>query len=164
MSHPQIVDGDAVESREKAPEGGGFGHKRLSAAAGGDKLGCSLYILAPGRKSWPYHYHTANEEAIFVLQGRGTLRLAGEETDINEGDYVALPVGEAGAHRICNSSDDELRYLCFSTMIEPEIAVYPDSNMVGLFAGAPPGGNEEDATLKKYLQADAEVDYWEKEA
>lgn len=52
--------------------------KQLGNAAGGEQLGCSLYEMPPGQESWPYHYHTANEEAMYVLAGRGTLRLAGE--------------------------------------------------------------------------------------
>lgn len=161
MPSPQIINESDVEAEEKAPDGKlGFQHQRLSQAAGGEKLGCSLYTLAPGGKSWPYHYHTANEEAIYVLNGRGTVMLAGEQMEIREGDYVTLPTGEAGAHRIINSGDGELRYLCFSTMVEPDVAVYPDSNMVGIFAGAPPGGNQDEVTMKRYLRADVEVDYW----
>jgi hypothetical protein len=56
--------------------------KPLGTAAGNHKLGCSLYEVPPGCKSWPYHYHYANEEAIYVLEGRGTLRLDGEEIAI----------------------------------------------------------------------------------
>ncbi len=57
--------------------------------AGGKRLGCSLYELPPGKKSWPYHYHTGNEEAIFVLEGGG-----GDERTLESGDYAAFPVGE----------------------------------------------------------------------
>lgn len=42
----------------------GFRRKRLAAAAGADDLGCSLYELPPGKRSWPYHYHAANAEAF----------------------------------------------------------------------------------------------------
>lgn len=149
-----------VETEEKTPKDEGFKRKRLSQAVGGEKLGCSLYILSPGLQSWPYHYHTANEEAIFVLSGRGTIQIAGGEEEIQKGDYVSFPAGDDGAHQIFNSGDAELTYLCFSSMIEPEVAIYPESNMVGVFVGAPPGGNPEEQTLKRFLQADSEVDYW----
>jgi uncharacterized cupin superfamily protein len=142
-----------------------FGHRRkqLGSAAGGERLGCSLYEIPPGRRAWPYHYHLANEEAIYVLEGSGTLRIDGERVEISRGDYVALPVGPAGAHQITNSSDAPLRYLCFSTMVEPDVLVYPDSNKVGLFAGAAPGGARDRRTLQKFLRADAEVGYYEGE-
>jgi uncharacterized cupin superfamily protein len=50
--------------------------KKLGAAAGSEQIGCSLYRLPDGGKSWPYHYHTGNEEALFVLDGTGMLRTA----------------------------------------------------------------------------------------
>lgn len=56
--------------------------KQLGALAGSEKLGCSLYQLPPGCHSFPDHFHYANEEAIYVLEGQGRLRLAGEEIDI----------------------------------------------------------------------------------
>lgn len=137
--------------------------KQLSAAAGGQKLGCSLYELAPGKSAWPAHYHTANEEAIYILEGAGTLRLGAREIAVARGDYVALLPIAAAAHRLDNTSDKPMRYLCMSTMIEPEVTVYPDSNKIGIFAGAAPGGPKEKRTLAKSLRADAEVDYWEGE-
>ncbi|HZO81276.1 MAG TPA: cupin domain-containing protein [Candidatus Binataceae bacterium] len=137
--------------------------KQLSAPAGGRKLGCSLYELAPGKSAWPAHYHTANEEAIYILEGAGTLRLGGREIPLARGDYVALLPAADAAHRLANTSDKPLRYLCFSTMIEPEVTVYPDSNKIGISVGAAPGGPREKRTLAKSLRADAEVDYWDGE-
>lgn len=163
MSHPRRVNEDDVEATEQAPDDRGFERKRLSRATGGKDLGCSLYVLAPGSKSWPYHYHTANEEAMYVLGGHGTVRIGGDTADLRPGDYVSFPTGEDGAHQVVNTGDEELRYLCFSTMVEPEVSIYPDSDMIGVFAGAPPGGDKEQRTLTKYLRGDAEVDYWDPE-
>ena len=44
-----------------------FQDKWLAEATGGEKLGTSLYKLMPGKKCFPYHFHYANEEAVFVL-------------------------------------------------------------------------------------------------
>jgi uncharacterized cupin superfamily protein len=74
-----------------------------------------------------------------------------------------LPVGESGAHQIINTSDEALRYLCLSTMLEPDVMVYPDSNKIGLFAGSASGGPQEKRTLSKFLKGDAEVGYYEGE-
>jgi uncharacterized cupin superfamily protein len=149
------------------PMGHGVGfhsvRKQLGAAAGGELLGCSLYELAPGKSAWPAHYHTANEEAIYVLEGSGTLRLGTREFAVARGDYIALLPQPAAAHRLTNTSDSVLRYLCLSTMIEPEVTVYSDSNKMSIFVGAAPGGPKEKRTLAKSLRADAEVDYWEGE-
>jgi uncharacterized cupin superfamily protein len=133
--------------------------KQLAAAAEGEAIGCSLYELPAGDRSWPYHYHTANEEALYVLDGAGTVRLAGEELALAAGDYVALPADRGGAHRVVNDGDDALRYLMVSTMVEPDVTVYPDSEKVGVFVGAPPGG-EGDRPVHGYYRREDAVDYW----
>ena len=126
--------------------------KRLGQAAGGERLGATLYEIPPGKKVVPYHYHTANEEAIYVLEGAGTLRVDDEAVAIS-----------AGAHQVINDADEPIRYLCVSTMREPDVVVYPDSEKVAIVAGAAPGRPPGEATFSKILRADAEVDYWEGE-
>jgi len=136
--------------------------KQLGAAAGGDDIGCSLYELPPGERSWPYHYHTANEEALFVLSGTGTLRVDGETVPLRDRDYVAFPADRRGAHRVINDGDDTLVYLMVSTMDDPEVTVYPDSGKIGTFVGAPPGGRDE-RSLEGYYRREDAVDYWDGE-
>jgi uncharacterized cupin superfamily protein len=139
-----------------------FKRKQLGEAADNEQLGCSLYELPAESKSWPYHYHTANEEAIYVLGGTGILRLDGDTYDIRTGHYVCLPAAESGAHRVVNDSDEPLRYLAFSTMNDPDVTRYPDSGKVGVFVGAPPGGRD-GRVLTKYYHLDDDVDYWDGE-
>lgn len=139
-----------------------FKRKQLAAAAGGDEIGCSLYELPAGSRSWPYHYHTGNEESLFVLAGTATLRLDGEERSLETGDYVALPAGGRGAHRVVNDSPGPVRYLLVSTMRDPDVTVYPDSEKIGVFAGAPPGGSGE-RTVDGYYRLEDETDYWRDE-
>lgn len=137
--------------------------KSLGMATRNEALGASLYELGPGACSWPYHFHYANTEAIFVLAGQGTLRLAGQESVLRSGDYIVLPPGPEGAHQIINDGAEPLRYLCFSTMLSPDIVSYPDSNKLGLFAGAAPGGPKEKRSLNCFLDAEARRDYWDGE-
>lgn len=126
----------------------------LGEAAGGEHLGCSLYEIPPDASHCPYHYHSANEEAAYILAGRGTLRVPDGDAEITAGDYIAFPVGERGAHQIMNTSNEPLRYLCISTMHEPEVAVYPDSEKLGVYWGE--GAN----APSKIFKIDDEVDYW----
>jgi uncharacterized cupin superfamily protein len=139
-----------------------FRRKQLGEAAGGEQLGASLYELPPGRRAWPYHYHTNNEEAIYVLAGSGTIRLGGESHPLVAGDYVALPASEDGGHRVLNDSDDPLQYLMVSTMDEPEVIVYPDSEKIGVYVDSPPGGSGE-RSVHGYYRRDDDIDYWEDE-
>jgi uncharacterized cupin superfamily protein len=137
----------------------GFRRKKLAAAAGGDRLGCSLYELRPGERSFPYHYHLGNEEAIYVLSGTGALRTPDGARSLDTGDYVAVPAGPDGAHRVHNDGDEPLRYLVLSTMDDPDVTVYPDSEKVGVFAGSAPGSDDPRA-VHGYYRRDDDVDYW----
>jgi uncharacterized cupin superfamily protein len=164
VDRPNVVgDGDLQWDEQSHGEKFGYRRKQLGSAAGGEKLGCSLYEVLPGRQAFPYHYHLANEEAIYVLEGSGTLRIGEEEIRVSEGDYVALPARAEAAHQLITSSESVLRYLCFSTMIEPDVMVYPDSGKVGIFGGAAPGGRKEKRTFSKFLRCDADVGYYDGE-
>lgn len=153
------IDADELDWERTEHGESSFERKRLSAAAGGEDLGCSLYELPAGGRSWPYHYHTGNEEALFVLAGSGSIRHDDGTAPLGPNDYVALPAGESGGHRVVNDGDEPLRYLMLSTMNEPDVTVYPDSGKVGVFAGSPPGGSGE-RTVHGYYRVDDDVDYW----
>src|ERR671928_1951835 len=96
--HPNVVNEQDLEWGEQSHgEKFGYRRKQLSSAAAGEKLGCSLYEVPPGRRAWPYHYHLANEEAIYVLEGSGTLRIGGGGILVFEGDLVGVAaMGEGG--------------------------------------------------------------------
>ena len=61
-----------------------------------------------------------------------------------------------------NDSEAPFRYLVLSTMVEPEITVYPDSGKFGVYAGSPPGGREE-RDVSGYYRLEDDVSYWEGE-
>src|SRR5262249_12291738 len=90
------------------------------------KLGFNVTRVLPGRAAWPYHFHHANEEMFFVLEGRGSIRIGRRKYRIREGDFISLPPGRESAHQIVNDSKAPLRYLAVSTMEAPEIAEYPE--------------------------------------
>lgn len=163
-NRPENVVGEGDIGWSEQRHEGRFGHrrKRLAEAAGGLKVGCSLYEVEPGRAAFPRHYHLANEEAIYVLEGSGTLRLGreGEEVALSRGDYAALPTGADGAHQLVNTSDSVLRYLCLSTAVEPDVLVYPDSGKVGIYAGATAGDPKEEEVFAEFLRGDVRVGYY----
>jgi uncharacterized cupin superfamily protein len=152
------LDWDETERGETA-----FRRKRLAATVGAADLGCSLYELPPGKRSWPYHYHANNAEALYVLAGEGQLRAPDGTHRLAPGDYVDFPTGEAGAHRVVNDGDDTLRYLALSTLRDTDVTVYPDSEKIGVYAGAAPGADGE-RDVSGYYEHDAQVDYWDGEA
>ena len=139
-----------------------FQRKWFSQPAGGKKLGCSLYRVPPGKTAFPFHRHFTNEEAIYVLAGAGTMRLDEEEIPVGPGDFIALPP-EGPNHQLINSGDDPLEYLCFSTMIDPDITIFPDSDKVIAFAGSGPGGDKSARSFNGIYKAGSSVGYYDDE-
>jgi uncharacterized cupin superfamily protein len=124
---------------------------RLGPELGAAMLGMTVYDLAPGNSICPYHYEVPDEEWLFVLVGRPTLRDPDGEHLLEPGDAVSFPGGPEGAHKVTNLSDEPVRVAMLSTKDEAGFTVYPDSNKVGIFP------------LGKYFRIDDEVGYWERE-
>jgi uncharacterized cupin superfamily protein len=105
---------------------------RVAERAGAEHLGASMYELQPGEEM-VFHYHVQREELLIVLHGRLSLRSAGGWEELPEGEVVAFPRGERGAHAHRNDRDEPVRLLMISEMNAPNISVYPDTNQIGLF-------------------------------
>jgi len=133
---------------------------RLGRRLGGEMLGASIYVMEPGQRSFPYHLHHANEEMLIVLDGTVHVRTPEGEQKAVKGDAMVFRRGPSGAHQVINRSDTQARILMMSTLVEPEIAEYPDSGNVGVFAGMAPGSTSA-ASLAKFIDGSAEVDYFE---
>ncbi len=161
MARPKNIVASAEVPIEETSRGKKFQslRRRLGAAAGGEKLGCSLYELPPGKAAFPLHAHLSNEEAVYLLEGEGVLRLGDAEHPIRAGDYMAFRAG-GDAHQIVNRSGAPLRFLALSTMSYPEVARYPESQKVGVIAGPPRPDRRH--ILGVYRLSSA-VDYWEGE-
>lgn len=67
MARPRNIVKSAEVPAEELARGKKFQsfRRRLAAAAGGEKLGCSLWELPPGKAAFPLHAHLANEEANY---------------------------------------------------------------------------------------------------
>ena len=148
---------------DASEERAGFTYRRarVGRQAGSERLGASVFDLAPGNATFPYHYHFGNEELLIVLSGRPHLRSPGGWRQLDEGDVIAFCVGERGAHQIANRTESPVRVLVVSEMVGPEVVVYPDTRKVGA-SEQPPGGTREG--LRGTFRADDAVDYWESES
>ena len=141
----------------------GVARSSLSQGTAAQKIACAIYRLEPGKKSFPFHFHHNNEEAIYVLEGQGTLRLGGNQLPVKAGDYIPFPVGRSFAHQLINESEAPLQYLCLSTQEETDILEYPDSNKLGLWAGAKPGTPPNQWDLYQIHAKGAKIGYYEGE-
>jgi uncharacterized cupin superfamily protein len=146
--------------RDQEREGFAYRRAQVGRQAGGDRLGASLYEIPPGQATFPYHHHTANEEMLVVLSGQPSLRTPQGWRELEEGEVVAFPAGEPGAHQIANRSSDPVRVLMISEMNAPEVNVYPDSGKVGAMTRPPGGPGPGD---RWEFRAEDAVDYWEGE-
>jgi uncharacterized cupin superfamily protein len=121
---------------------------------GSELIGGSMYEVEPGSRLWPYHTHHANEEWMVVLRGRPTLRTPEGEHELEEGDVVAFPRGEAGLHQVSNRTEEPIRVLMLSTLIDFDLVEYPDSGKISVVA-------QGKRVFRAFRGEDAE--YWEGE-
>ena len=81
--------------------------QRLGDAVGLTQFGVNLLRLAPGVWSSQRHWHTHEDEFIYVLEGEVVLITdAGEET-LTAGDCAGFKAGVPDGHHIVNRSDRE---------------------------------------------------------
>ena len=145
-----------VEYDDQDPEGYRAGMARFGPSIGAVKLGASIYELPPGQSICPYHYEYPEEEWLIVLEGRPTLRHPQGEDELEQGDVVCFPEGPEGAHKVTNRTDETAKVLMFSTRTNPAVAVYPDSDKIGIWTG-----NDADHVI---VRRASNVDYYAGEA
>ncbi|MGH3130396.1 MAG: cupin domain-containing protein [Gaiellaceae bacterium] len=145
-----------VEYDATDPEEYRAGMARFGSLIGATMLGGTVYELPPGQSNCPYHYEYGNEEWLIVLEGRLTLRHPEGEDELDPGDVVSFPVGPDGAHKLTNRTESQVRVLMLSTQHEPSVAVYPDSDKIGLW----PGDRRDHILVRR----ESGVDYWDREA
>jgi uncharacterized cupin superfamily protein len=109
--------------------------REIALVVGARDLGYSVTFVAPGSRSYPYHFHHGEEEAFYVLEGRGLLRQGdGEGEDeiieLSPGDVVAFPAGTGIAHQFINDGEVPFAYLAISNLVSSDVAEFPDSDKV----------------------------------
>lgn len=166
--HPHVVNVDELAPDQQSQGLFAFERKRLGPEAGGRGIGCTYFELAPGNTAFPYHFHSAFEEAIFVLEGTGSARIGKDRVDVRRGDYLAFPAGPEFAHALTNTGTTTLRYLCVSGSATPttmDIVGYPDSKKFAFASGVDPiKGFRAGAWVMKLVKEDSPaVGYYDDE-
>jgi uncharacterized cupin superfamily protein len=154
---PLDVFGDDWDLEQRQP-GFRWRRLRLGRRLGARELGASVFLLPPGERTFPLHFHHGNEEMLIVLDGVVTVRTPEGEQDLGRGEAMVFLRGPGGAHQCLNRGERECRLLVLSTMHAPDITHFPDTGKFGLFAGAAPGGSAE-ADLKAFVSGST-VDYF----
>jgi len=110
--------------------GGSYRPLTKTRAFGGARLGVNQCTLPPGRATVPFHFHQREDEAFFVLHGRGVLRYGEELREVGPGDCISCPAGTQTGHQLANPFEDELVYLAIGNHDPEEVCVYPDTGKV----------------------------------
>jgi uncharacterized cupin superfamily protein len=150
------VFAEKAEAQSGRPDGYGLAWARLGPQLGAAKVGATVYDVPPGQSTFPYHYEHGCEEWLLVVAGRPTLRHPEGEDVLEPGDLVCFPEGPTGAHKVTNHGDETARVLILSTKGGPAVAVYPDSDKIGIFT--------EDEADDVMVRRESDVDYWDREA
>jgi uncharacterized cupin superfamily protein len=144
-------DWDSENDRE------GYRHKvtAIGKRLGASLLGASLYELAPGEKTWPYHFELGAEEWLVVVSGRPTLRSPDGEQGLEPGDVVVFPEGPGGAHQLTNASPEACRLVIVSSKSPLAVVHYPDSDKIGVWT--------QTEGYQALYSTEQKLGYWERE-
>lgn len=155
MDGIRIERADDIEGkRRNLHEGYDFIKRDFVPIKNADKCVVAIYEIMPGNSAYPYHYHTQNEEVFYVISGEGALKTPDGVKPVRAGDIIYFPAGEAGAHKLTNTSDSErLVYIDFDTFGAVDVAHYPDSGKIAIWG----------MDINKVFMADSNVSYYEGE-
>jgi uncharacterized cupin superfamily protein len=127
----------------------------IGRGVGAQALAVKVFELPTGQAVCPYHYEY-EEEWLLILDGAVSLRTSEGEEELGRGEIGCFAPGPAGAHKVINRGEAVARIMMFSSAREPAVAVYPDSDKIGVW----PGNAEDEVMLKR---ADGRAGYWDGE-
>lgn len=102
---------------------------RLGLAAGLTKVGVNLLHLSPGTWSSQRHYHSHEDEFIYVVSGEVVLVTDSGEERLVAGDCAGFPAGARDGHHLQNRSAQEAVVLEVGTNDPQDEADYPDIDL-----------------------------------
>jgi uncharacterized cupin superfamily protein len=108
---------------------------RLGAAAGLTDFGVNLCRLPPGAWSSQRHWHSHDDEFVYVLEGEVVLVTDAGEEVLAAGDCAGFKAGEADGHHLQNRSDREVVVLEVGANHAEGVAEYPDIDLRAIASG-----------------------------
>jgi len=116
--------------------------QRLGEPAGLTQFGVNLVRLPPGAWSSQRHWHTEEDEFIYVVDGELVLITDSGEQIMRAGDCAAFKGGVGDGHHLQNRSTQPAHFLAVGSRIASDICHYPDIDMVA----GPSGATRKDGT------------------
>jgi uncharacterized cupin superfamily protein len=102
----------------------------ISEAGGLTQFGALIEVLQPGSHSTLKHWHSAEDELVYVLEGEITLIEGSKETLLRAGDAATFRAGVAVGHFLQNRSAAPTRCLVVGTRAPVDRITYPDHDRV----------------------------------
>lgn len=103
--------------------------RALGDALGLTRIGVNLTTLPPGKESSMRHFHTREDEMIFVVEGEVMLVTDEGEQLLTAGTCAGFPAGSTNGHNLVNRSDRPARYLEISNRHPEDSAEYTDVDL-----------------------------------
>lgn len=112
----------------KAPTSGegGLSTLHLSVAGGITQFGAYIDRLAPGAWSSFRHWHSAEDEFLYVLEGIVTVRDDDGMHDLGPCDAACWRHGDPNGHHVTNRGDLPCRYVIVGSRVAEDVCTYPD--------------------------------------
>jgi uncharacterized cupin superfamily protein len=104
--------------------------QRLGDAGGLTDFGVNVMHLPPGSWSSQRHWHSHEDEFVYVLEGELTLIEDGGETVMRAGDCAAFPKGSGNGHHMINRSGTTAVYLEVGSRQPEDLTTCSDIDMV----------------------------------
>ncbi len=103
--------------------------QRLGDAGGLSDFGVNLMRLPPGAWSSPRHWHSGEDEFVYVLEGEVVLVTDKGEETLKKGDCAAFAKGVADGHHLINKSIGDAVLLEVGTRSDVDLCTYSDIDM-----------------------------------
>jgi uncharacterized cupin superfamily protein len=104
--------------------------RRLGAAGALADFGVNLTRLPPGAWSSQRHWHSHEDEFVFVLEGELVLVEDAGETLLRAGDAAAFPKGSGNGHHMINRSPADAVYLEVGSRHPEDVTTCSDVDMM----------------------------------
>jgi uncharacterized cupin superfamily protein len=104
--------------------------QRLGDAGGLAAFGVNLMRLPPGNWSSQRHWHSHEDEFVYVLEGEVTLVEDGGETLLRAGDCAAFTKGSGNGHHMINKSRAMVVYLKVGSRHPADVTTCSDIDMM----------------------------------
>jgi uncharacterized cupin superfamily protein len=113
-----------------ASQMGARSYRRLGDTAGLNQFGVHLFTMQPGSTSSLRHWHTGEDEFVWVLSGELVLVEDEGETVLRAGDCAGFRAGVPNGHHLQNRSGAVAEFLVVGTRSTLDTCTYPDVDLI----------------------------------